>query len=260
MRKKLNYMKSNWKTLSVISLALIAILFLVNYRYFILARDEYKHLLSQDFDTAFKDYYTTELDHVVVRSAGFKKILDLASANAQRTGKPIVMVETGSITSVPIDFKNDGGSTLIFSHFLGNKGILHSVDTNKNGMAIINDVLGLTNVKFHHQNSLEFLRHFPNPQDINVLYLDSSDIPFAVSNEAMKYHLAELEAVFDKLEVGTVIAVDDNVIIDGQKIGKGYLVEDFLLARGVPLVYNGFQKIFQIQTLPLTVDVLVGTE
>jgi len=217
----------------------------------ILENRDYNQLISEDFDSAFTNFYRIELDKKVVRSKGFETMFALVKKQSQKTGKPIVIVETGSVRRLPLDIPDDGESTLIFSHFLGKNGVLHSVDTDSNCKTIIHRHLKLNNVQFHKMNSIEFLKKFLNPQDITLLYLNSYDVQFGNSGSSARHHLEEIKAIFDNLKEGTIIAIDDNLVIDGKPVGKGYMVEDFLKAAGVYLIYDGYQKVFQIRHNPV---------
>ena len=44
---------------------------------------------------------------------------------------------------------------------------------------------------------------------------------------------------------GTAIAVDDNTVVDGRPVGKGYLVESLLKDRGIPMLFDGYQRVWQ---------------
>ena len=113
----------------------------------------YDKLMSMDFDSAFDNFYREELDKHVARSDGFKAIFALAERQYKKTGKSMIIVETGSVRKLPIDISGDGGSTLIFSHFLGNRGILYSVDTDPDCAKIIHKYLKLTNTHFFNMDS-----------------------------------------------------------------------------------------------------------
>lgn len=213
---------------------------------------KYNQLLSMPFDQVFKDYYSIQLDDSSKRKRGegFAKIFSLAQEQNSRTNKPIIVVETGSMRKSSFRFSGDGSSTLIFNHFVdATKGVVYTVDLDFMCKEIIENIYKLKNTHSYTMDSVEYLRNFPNPQDITILYLDSYDVDFNNPAPSAEHHLKEIEVVFDKLTPGTIIVVDDNKVIDGVPRGKGYLVENFLKDKNTKLVYDGYIKVFQIQPI-----------
>ena len=215
-------------------------------------------LLNTKFDKTFNDIYQPVLDSTIrARGKGYKTILFLAEKHADRTKKPILIVETGSIRDRELSMADDGASTFIFSHFAKEKnGWVYTVDLDPKAKFIITNDLKLPNVKAFTQDSISFLKSFPNPQDISILYLDSYDVNFLFPEPAALHHLNEIKQIFDKLNPGTIIIVDDNLIVNGKPTGKGYMVEAFLKQNGVPLIYDGYQKVFQIKPFKKDLDEL----
>ncbi len=179
------------------------------------------------------------------RSGGFRAILTAAEQNATRTSKPILIVETGGLRQLE-NWLGDGQSTRIFDAFVGHhKGFLFSVDINPICAVLVSQVCGNRAIAVT-ADSVQFLRAFPGKQAISVLYLDSFDLDINNPEPSSRQHLDELTAVIDLLEPGTVIAVDDNTVVDGRAVGKGKLVEEALSNRGVSLLFDGYQKVWQL--------------
>ena len=217
---------------------------------------KYNELLATPFESAFKDYYAKQLDSLSIkRSEGFNEIFLLAREQSNKTGKSVTVVETGSMRRSIFLFSGDGSSTLIFNHFVNDKqGKVYTVDLDSRCKEIIENIYQLKNVYSYSMDSVEYLKNFPNPQDITILYLDSFDVDFKNPEASANHHLKEIKVIFDKLSPGTIIAIDDNKVIDGKSTGKGYLVEEFFKNNSVPLIYDGYIKIFQIESKPKLQD------
>lgn len=209
---------------------------------------EYQRLLKMPFNKAFEEYYFPQLDsYKQKRSAAFAKLLNLAEKQALKRNKPITIVETGSIRKKYKLFSKDGFSTLIFNHFVdGGKGVVYSVDINPICKEIIEKIYKMQNVKAYTMDSIQYLAHFINAKDITILYLDSYDVDFNNSQNSATHHLNELKQVFAKLASGALIAVDDNITINGVPVGKGYMVESFLENKA-DKIFDSYIKIFQVR-------------
>ena len=213
---------------------------------------EYNELLAMPFDKVFEDYYSKQLDSSSIkRSEGFAKMFSLAKEQSAKIHKPIMIVETGSMRRPILRFAGDGSSTLLFNHFVNEgRGMVYTVDLDSKCKEIIENIYKLKNVRSYTMDSVEYLKNFKNPQDITILYLDSFDIDFKKPEASAKHHLEEIKVIFNKLSPGAIIAIDDNRIINGKPTGKGYLVEEFLKNNSVELIYDGYIKIFQIESNP----------
>ena len=178
------------------------------------------------------------------RSGGFRAILGAAERYATIAGKPILVIETGGLRQLE-NWVGDGQSTRIFDAFVGhNKGFLFSVDINPICAVLVRQVCSNRSIAVT-SDSVQFLHAFPDKQAISVLYLDSFDLDVKNPEPSSRHHLEELGAVIEFLGPGTVIAVDDNTVVDGRPVGKGYLVESLLKDRGIPMLFDGYQKVWQ---------------
>jgi hypothetical protein len=200
--------------------------------------------------TAYKSFLATFDQHIAPRvgenrSGGFRKILEAAEQHALTARKPILIVETGGLRKLD-HWKGDGQSTRIFDAFVAyHNGYLFSVDINPLCAVLTREVCTHRSLAVTG-DSVQFLKAFPGKQAISVLYLDSFDLDVRNPAPSNTHHMNELMAVVESLEPGTVVAVDDNLIVDGQPVGKGQLVGQFLSSRGVPLLFDGYQKVWQM--------------
>ena len=153
----------------------------------------------------------------------FKRTLEIAKARGSK-----IIVETGTARgkSKFFFFKKfnwkDGMSTIMFSefaHFM--KGKLHSCDISENNIKNAKEFTKKysDNVDFYINDSVVFLREFN--KKIDLLYLDSYDGHNA--EIASKHQLNEAKAVIDKLNVSSLVLLDDK----GAKTlySKDYFIE-----------------------------------
>lgn len=180
------------------------------------------------------------------RSGGFRAIIAAAEQAALHKGKPLLVVETGGLRKID-NWLGDGQSTRIFDLFVSHhQGFLYSVDIDPI-CAVLTRQMCSDRCMAVTADSVSFLRSLPGKQAISVLYLDSFDLDVNNPEPSSRHHVEELREVFELLEPGTVIAVDDNPVINGQAVGKGLLVQKMLQKRGVPMLYDGYQKVWQIK-------------
>lgn len=135
------------------------------------------------------------------------------------------IVETGT-TRIVDNFAGDGCSTVMFDRYVNSKnnGVVYTVDISPESCQTARSLTSNKTIVVLG-DSVSFLSKFPNPQDIDLLYLDSYDFDFNDPHPSSFHHLKELTAVYAKLRPGCIIVVDDNF---GGGIGKGTYVRDFL--------------------------------
>lgn len=199
--------------------------------------------LSLPFDEAFDRYYVHLTNTDRPRGAGYATIFELLA----RHPRPLI-VETGSMRFPGVvDFATDGASTFLFHHYCRDHGgECWTVDVDP---AATKHVETLCDPRIVHAvtgDSVAFLRGFPRKGEIRLLYLDSLDLDADRPLASQRHHLDEIEAVFDALAPGTIVVVDDHFVHRGVQVGKGSLVERFLRERHVPLVHDGYQKVWQV--------------
>ena len=158
-----------------------------------------------------------------IRFSLFKKTLEIAMSRGSK-----VIVETGTSRGKKkfLFFKKfnwkDGMSTLMFSefaHFI--KGELHSCDISEDNVKNAKEFTKKfsNNVDFYINDSVIFLKEFG--KKIDLLYLDSFDGHNA--ELASKHQLNEAKAVINKLNVNSLVLLDDK----GAKTlySKNYFIE-----------------------------------
>ena len=146
-----------------------------------------------------------------------------------------------------VDFATDGASTFLFHHYCRDHGgECWTVDIDPKATRYVETLFDPRIVHAATGDSVAFLRAFARKDAIRLLYLDSLDLDVDDPLPSQRHHLREVEAVFDALAAGAIIAVDDHFVHRGAPVGKGSLVERFLRERRVPLVYDGYLKVWQI--------------
>jgi hypothetical protein len=148
-----------------------------------------------------------------------------------------LIVETGTTRYIN-NIQGDGASTVMFDIYC---------NTDKNGLVYTVDIdpLACSNVRPQVSSktivclndSVKFLASFPNPEDIDLLYLDSFDVDWDNTHPSSLHHLKELTAVYAKLKPGCLIVVDDN----HNGLGKGRYVVDFLSNATDRLYFDEYQ-------------------
>jgi hypothetical protein len=119
--------------------------------------------------------------------------------------RPVNIVETGCVRR-PGAWIDEGQSTIIWDWIVGRAGgTVTSFDISPEAVAACRAMVKHANVI--ESDSVAGLRAIANPNEIDLLFLDSYD----VSNDyrAPLHHLTELGSVYEKLRSGCMIAVDD---------------------------------------------------
>ena len=80
---------------------------------------------------------------------------------------------------------------------------------------------------------------------VDLLYLDSFDYESSDPWPSAAHHMKELAAIISRLRPGSLVAVDDNFIVNGQRQGKGAYVYDFMNSIGKTLLHDGYQLIWR---------------
>lgn len=162
-----------------------------------------------------------------------------------------LIVETG-MCRIKDNFEGDGQSTRIFDSFVSeNGGKLIAVDNDRNAIEMCKLLVNEKHTGLYWQDSVSFLSYLNNfyggdVKKIKLLYLDSYDVDFYDPHESALHHLCELTAIMPSLESNSIVAVDDNMIINDKKTGKGIYIEKFMEKAGHRMVYDGYQKIWII--------------
>jgi len=195
----------------------------------------------------FLDFFDQQFAALVGehRAPGFRAML---AALEERPREGILIVETGGLRQ-PGNFDGDGQSTVIFDAYVQfRRGQLLSVDLDPVCAAHTRDfcsprALAVTadSVAFLH-----LLSSLGERRPIDLLYLDSMDLDQDNPAPSAQHHLKELAAIMPRLEPGSLIAVDDNPLVQGKRQGKGYLVEEFLAGIGARKLHDGYQMLWEL--------------
>jgi len=153
--------------------------------------------------------------------------------------RPVGIVETGCLRQ-PDNWAGDGQSTVVWDWILGRLGGYgHSYDINPESVAAAR--AAVSRMEVHQQDSIEALAGFASASTIDLLYLDSYDWT-ADSDASAQHHRKELEAIYDRLRPGCLIAVDDCM---GKTKGKHALVLPWLAERGVEPIVTGYVYVWR---------------
>jgi hypothetical protein len=172
------------------------------------------------------------------RKAGFEFMI----RHLRQCTRPVI-VETGCARWEG-NYEGDGQSTLIFDAVAEElDGTVLSADIDPDAVNLARSQVG-PRTKVHCGDSVRWLARLKHKADL--LYLDSFDFDFLNPWPSMAHHMQELAASFHLLRPGCLVAVDDNFNLPQGTIGKGMVVDQFFQRIGVPLVFEGYQRIWQI--------------
>jgi predicted O-methyltransferase YrrM len=141
-------------------------------------------------------------------------------------------------------------STLIWDAVANRtNGSVISVDLNPIAVSFASANVG-PRTKVHKSDSVVFLRDLEadlikSGKKIDLLYLDSYDFDADNPHPSSLHHIFELLSIKQALRPGTLVAVDDNFEYNGQWIGKGAYVAQWMANVNKKMVYRGYQWIWE---------------
>ena len=151
------------------------------------------------------------------------------------------IVETGTYR-MEGNIAGDGMSTVLFDTYIdfhGGKGV--SIDIDKYACSLAHRAT--RNFQIMNENSLTALGKIETKADL--LYLDSFDVDWKNHLPAAIHHLKELFSARDLLKKGTLIVIDDNLLIEGttekKRIGKGEVVLEYMNDIGMKPLFDAYQ-------------------
>lgn len=150
------------------------------------------------------------------RIDSFQIIFDYLS----EVDKPSI-VETGTYREEN-NITGDGMSTVLFDTFIefyGGKGV--SIDIDKDACKLSDE--STKNFQIINENSLTALSRLETKADL--LYLDSFDVDWNNPLPAATHHLKELFSARNLLKEGTLIVIDDNILVSPKNKMKQYKIE-----------------------------------
>lgn len=184
------------------------------------------------------------LDRTDKRKEAFEFMID----HLRRCRYPLV-VETG-ICRQEDNYQGDGMSTLIWDAVMQEvSGTVQCVDINPDACRFAKDRTS-DKVMIYCGDSVAFLAAKEREYDklsrkVDLLYLDSYDLDINNWHPSAQHHVYELLSIKGALRPGTLVAVDDNLVIDGTHVGKGTYVAEWMDRVGKKMVYQGYQWIWE---------------
>jgi hypothetical protein len=207
---------------------------------------DYYQLLNPDNCVIKKGNLKTPADRGVVdnlwqRGDGFRLIFDLL---LEKKDKDFEIIETGTLRN--INSWSDGQSALIFTRFVNNVGgWVKSVDIDLKAVSTANSFINDPQFKCYHSDSVNWLDKLENKNSIDLFYLDSYDCKWSKDTPSAEHHLNEFKIIEPYLK-DTIVAIDDNTrLLDGRRTGKGRLIYEYLLDKGITPVYDEYQVIYK---------------
>lgn len=152
------------------------------------------------------------------------------------------IVETGVIRKA--GNWNDGQSSYLFQEFLKTKsGTLRSVDINQENCDIARSMLDPKICQVTCNDSVNFLSTIDS-NSVDLFFLDSYDVTWNNCDPSAAHHLLEFKNIEKNLQPGTIIAIDDNLILDGIRTGKGRDIYEYLKFKNILPVYDKYIIIY----------------
>lgn len=188
------------------------------------------------------------LNEMLARTNKRKEAFEYMIAHLRQCRYPLI-VETG-ISRQEDNFDGDGMSTLIWDAVCNEvDGTLQCVDIDPNACRFAKDRTS-DKTMIYCGDSVRFLESKEREYDkltrkIDLLYLDSYDLDVNNWHPSAQHHIYELLSIKGALRPGTLVAVDDNLIIDDKHVGKGTYVAEWMDRVGKKMVYDGYQLIWE---------------
>lgn len=183
------------------------------------------------------------LDRVGKRRQAFEVMLEHVATCTY----PLI-VETG-VSRQEDNYDGDGMSTLIWDAAANkHQGTVQCVDINPANCKFAKDRTS-DKTMVYCGDSVKFLAYKEQEYEklnrkIDLLYLDSYDLDIDNWHPSAQHHIYELLAIKGALKPGTLICVDDNLLINNIHIGKGTYVAEWMERAGKQMIYQGYQWIW----------------
>ncbi|WP_087651565.1 hypothetical protein [Acetobacter pasteurianus] len=176
------------------------------------------------------------------RAKGFSTLFHRLNA----CSNPLI-IETGCLR-VPGNWEGDGQSTFLFDWYAREKyGHVLTIDINPDSIdsarracssvtsTILNDSI----------SALDMLSKILD-RPASLLYFDSFDLDLENPMPSAIHHAMEMMAARRLIGSGTLICVDDFSLPNQKQGGKGLIVDQFLATVNAKVLYEGYQKIWEI--------------
>ena len=156
------------------------------------------------------------------------------------------IVETGC-ARIENNYAGDGQSSLLFDKYTNEYGgefitidlSPHSVENCKKQMIGSRTSVVQSDSVAYLQQLNEKLK--TENRKIDFLYLDSFDWTPELQIESATHHLKELEAIWESLNKGSLVGVDDNWKVGETRVGKGWLVLEYFAKLGIKPAFDEYQ-------------------
>lgn len=199
--------------------------------------------MDKDFIPTFDQNY---LERMAVRGQSFRIMFEAVQKIRKNE---YFILETGCLRYEDNWFW-DGMSTHVFDQFVGlHGGRVSSIDINRSNIEVAQRYCS-ARTTFYCGDSVKVLYQLAKQGDlenIDLLYLDSFDLDKKNHLPSAFHHMKEISCVLPLLKQGTVICVDDNIVVDNKKIGKGVLVAELMNNIGAKMLFDGYQMVWQLQ-------------
>lgn len=175
-----------------------------------------------------------------VRAASFRVLI-----NELMHHENGLIIETGCLRRYG-NWEGDGQSTFIFDTWARKyNGTVFSIDISMESIAAAREVCSSNThtVLSDAPYAIADLAKFRPDVKVNLLYLDSMDLDQNNVGPSAEHHMYELAAALPLLGKGSLVCVDDYGVANG---GKGRLVDRFMQTLRAPVVFEGYQKIWQM--------------
>jgi hypothetical protein len=174
------------------------------------------------------------------RGEGFNLIFE--SLLAFKKG-PFEIIETGTLRKP--DAWKDGQSTFLFSLFVDEfGGSVKSVDLSKDACDVSKNLINSSKVSISCANSLDWLKE-QDLTNVDFFYLDSYDVNYSNDEDSAEHHLQEFLIIESKLKKNSIVAIDDNILVDGIRAGKGRKIYEYLASKNIFPIYDNYQIIYK---------------
>lgn len=181
------------------------------------------------------------IDNLWQRGDGFRLIFELL---LEKKSNDYNIIETGTLRK-PNSW-SDGQSAVLFTEFvklLG--GHVQSVDIDPGAVLKANKFINSEQFKSNNSDSVEWLINLPNKENIDLFYLDSWDCKWGNDVASAEHHLKEFKAIESYLS-DTIVAIDDNTrLLNGNRVGKGRLIYEYLSNKKIQPIYDDYQIIYK---------------
>lgn len=152
------------------------------------------------------------------------------------------IVETGVLRK--LGNWNDGQSSFLFQEFLKEySGNLRSVDINEENCKLARSSLNSDIVTITCSDSVNFLSSI-DLNNVDLFFLDSYDVQWNDCNPSAEHHLREFLAIEGKLKSGSIVAIDDNLVLNGERTGKGRDIYNYLKLKNIMPVFDEYMIIY----------------